>query len=279
MIYSLTSLYLLSLSLSLYILHHSPTRTMKLLHLLPLAAAGSALVLPQEQVLEGVSIEDHHFDIVDEVVAKKDYVVSEASSMFERYFQGAKEKSQDAWAQITESSSNALDAAFDKAEEATEAIQDKAYDTASGVRSWMDNAYDTFDEGHHGPHHPHHPPHHGKPNMTVYQLIAESKYTTKLAKALSEYPDLVDALNSTKSNFTVFAPTDKAFDKIPHHGDKPSKEMIKAFLSYHVRNTSSNGVYTVADNIRTGCSRLRSGSKSPVHPHLPYSPQVRPPWL
>ena len=71
---------------------------------------------------------------------------------------------------------------------------------------------------HHGPPHhgppehgrpgkgPHHPPHHHKPNMTVYQLIAGSKYTTKLAKLISEYDDLVEALNSTKANYTVFAP-------------------------------------------------------------------------
>ncbi|KAK5175003.1 uncharacterized protein LTR77_000139 [Saxophila tyrrhenica] len=208
---------------------------MKFLHLLPLAAATSALVLPQEEVFEDVSIENHHRDWVDEVVAEKDHVVSEASSMFEKYFQGAKDKTQDAWASITETSSNALDAAFDQANDASETAQSKVYDAASGVQSWVDSALEdareTFDEGHHRPHHP---PHHGKPNMTVYQLISESKYTTKLAKAISEFDDLVEALNSTISNYTVFAPTDKAFDKIPMHGEKPSKEMIKAFLSYHV---------------------------------------------
>ena len=70
--------------------------------------------------------------------------------------------------------------------------------------------------------------------MTVFQLIAESKYTTKLAKFISEYDDLVEALNSTSANYTVFAPTDKAFDKIPKHAPKPSKEQLKMFLSYHV---------------------------------------------
>lgn len=93
---------------------------------------------------------------------------------------------------------------------------------------------------HHGP--PHHgPPHHGpphhphdKPNQTVYQLISESKYTTKLAKLINDYPDLVEALNGTKANYTVFAPTDKAFEKIPDHAHKPSKEQLKKLLSYHV---------------------------------------------
>ena len=214
---------------------------MKFLQLLPLAAATSALVLPQEQVFGDISVEDRHTSILDEVVAKKDHVVSEASSMFESYFNAAKEKSRDAWTHITETSSNALDQAFDKAQDVSESAQDKVYDAASGVQSWIDSAmdqvHDTVDHDHRKPHHP---PHHGKPNMTVYQLIAESKYTTKLAKALSDYPDLIDALNSTKANFTVFAPTDKAFDKIPMHGKKPSKEMIKAFLSYHVCLRSSS---------------------------------------
>jgi len=65
-------------------------------------------------------------------------------------------------------------------------------------------------------------------------LISESKYTTTLTKYINEYDDLVDALNSTKGNFTVFAPTDKAFEKIPKDAPKPSKEFIKKFLEYHV---------------------------------------------
>ena len=76
--------------------------------------------------------------------------------------------------------------------------------------------------------------HHGKPNLTVYQLIAESKYTTKLAKLINEYPDLVKALNGTAANYTVFAPIDHAFEKIPEDAPKPSKEDLKKVLEYHV---------------------------------------------
>ncbi|KAF2131138.1 FAS1 domain-containing protein [Dothidotthia symphoricarpi CBS 119687] len=86
---------------------------------------------------------------------------------------------------------------------------------------------------HHGP--PHHgKPHHGKPNMTVYELISKSKYTTKLAKLIDKYDDLVETLNSTKANYTIFAPTDEAFEKIPDHGKHPSKEQLKDILLYHV---------------------------------------------
>jgi len=101
------------------------------------------------------------------------------------------------------------------------------------------------DGDHDHPHPPHHgggehgPPHHGPPfhhksNMTVYQLISTSNYTTKLAKWVDEYPDIVKALNGTESNFTLFAPTDRAFEKIPEHHHKPSKELLKKILSYHI---------------------------------------------
>jgi len=70
--------------------------------------------------------------------------------------------------------------------------------------------------------------------MTVYELISKSKYTTKLAKLINEYDDLVDLLNGTTANFTVFAPTDKAFEKIPDHAPKPSKEFLKKVLTHHV---------------------------------------------
>jgi len=70
--------------------------------------------------------------------------------------------------------------------------------------------------------------------VSVYELIAESKYTTKLAALINEYPDLVQLLNGTTANFTVFAPTNSAFEKIPEHAPKPSKDEIKQILFYHI---------------------------------------------
>lgn len=207
---------------------------MKFSHILPFVAASSALVVPPEQVFEDVSIENNHRGWFEDVVAEKDEVLAEASSLFEHYFRGVKEKSKDAWNSIREHSRNAVDEAFDVAFDASETARDKVYDAGSGMQSWIDSALEDVHEAVEE-HRPRRPPHHKKPNQTVYQLIAESKYTTKLAKLISEYDDLVEALNSTKANFTVFAPTDKALEKIPNHGDhKPSKEMIKKFLSYHV---------------------------------------------
>jgi len=68
----------------------------------------------------------------------------------------------------------------------------------------------------------------------VYELISKSKYTTKLAAAIDEFPDLVEVLNGTKANYTLFAPTDRAFEKIPKHAPKPPKEFLEKLLTYHV---------------------------------------------
>ncbi|KAK9773364.1 putative Fasciclin domain-containing protein [Seiridium cardinale] len=84
-------------------------------------------------------------------------------------------------------------------------------------------------KGHHG-----HRGHHGPSNLTIYQAIQFSKYSTKFAKLVDEYPDIVKALNSTKHNITAFVPTDKAFDKIPEHHKKPSKEFIEKVIEYHL---------------------------------------------
>jgi uncharacterized surface protein with fasciclin (FAS1) repeats len=203
---------------------------MKFTHILPLVAASSAFVLP-EQVLNDLAIEDHHEEWLTRVAEEKDHAMSQASSLFDKYIIGAKEKVQNAWDDAVDFSSSALDDAFDKANDVAETAQDEAQDIQSWIESKVDDVESAFDRPHRRPHHP---PHHGKPNLTVYELIAGSKYTTKLAKLISEFDELVEALNSTKANYTVFAPTDKALEKIPTHGEKPPKELIKAFLSYHV---------------------------------------------
>ena len=77
------------------------------------------------------------------------------------------------------------------------------------------------------------PRHQHKSNKTIFQTISESNYTTELAKLISEYDDLVSLLNSTEANYTIFAPTDDAFKKLPKH-DKASKELVKRVLIYHI---------------------------------------------
>ncbi|ORY67648.1 Fasciclin domain-containing protein [Pseudomassariella vexata] len=80
--------------------------------------------------------------------------------------------------------------------------------------------------GHHGKH--------GRTNLTIYEVIQASNYTQKIAKLIDEYPDIVKTLNSTEANYTMFVPTDNAFEKIPEHHKKPPKEYIEKLLAYHV---------------------------------------------
>ncbi|TKA68510.1 hypothetical protein B0A49_06527, partial [Cryomyces minteri] len=216
---------------------------MKFSHILPLAALGAAFVIPEEQVLSEVAIEDHHGaanSLLDRLPSK-DQVIDTIKNTYD---------------EVTRSSKNAFDEAVEYAAEAGNDFTSKLQDTAFDAESWIDSSLTSWDDldilgggdkhpphhdhpPHHGP--PHHgPPHHGgphhghKPNMTVYQLISESKYTTKLAKLINDDEDLVKLLNGTAANYTVFAPTDRAFEKIPEHAPEPSKEMIKKLLSYHV---------------------------------------------
>lgn len=153
--------------------------------------------------------------------------------------------------QLIDNAQSVLDDAFSKVKDGAKDVYGKMHHAGCDVESWLegsqfDDSVTNFEEDHDHPHHPphdgphhgrpHHPhdPHHEKPNRTVYELINESKYTTKLAKLINEYDDLVKLLNGTKANYTVFAPTDEAFEKIPEHGHKPSKEVLKNILLYHV---------------------------------------------
>ncbi|PTB65855.1 FAS1 domain-containing protein [Trichoderma citrinoviride] len=82
-----------------------------------------------------------------------------------------------------------------------------------------------------GGHHHHHGHKHGDESFTIYELIQKSKYTTKFAKILDEHPDVVDVLNSTKANHTLFVPVDSAFDE---DHKKPDKEFVEKALLYHI---------------------------------------------
>lgn len=208
--------------------------------ILPLAAITTAFILPDQQVMEQIAIEKQP----------------------QSYFDQFKGSIEEAWSRVEDSfkdtvalGENAIDIAINAATDASKKAAAKfechhsmmAFD----AQGWLDSTVETFedldiddmfDHPHKKPHkkpkhpkHPHHGHHpHHKPNQTVYQLIAGSKYTTKLAKLIDEYPDLVEVLNGTAANYTVFAPTDKAFEKIPDHGKKPSKELIHKVLAYHV---------------------------------------------
>ncbi|KAL1628854.1 hypothetical protein SLS54_001543 [Diplodia seriata] len=230
---------------------------MKFAGLLPLAALGAALVIPDEAMLHELATQSESHDTlthpehpIDGLKDALNDLVDDTRDEFESVEFGLRDPFHDA--------KDVLGDAFDKIVDAEDAVWEKIHESGFD----MDGEFSPSpppprDEPpherpphhgppHHGPPHdgpphdkpphkgkPHHPPHH-KPNQTVYELIAKSKYTTKLAKLINDDPELVKLLNGTTANFTVFAPTDKAFEKIPKHGKEPSKEFIKKVLLYHI---------------------------------------------
>lgn len=205
---------------------------MKSFSLLPLAALASAIVIPDAETARSLRIQEPQ--TVWDKLPSTDELWSDWADVKDQIKKTA--------GCAKHKLGNALDAAYETAIE-----YDDKFQTAFAGDAWLTEVEDQQDvvenpPPHHGPPHhgppghrrPHHPPHHGPPNQTVYELIAKSKYTTHLAKLINEYPDLVELLNGTKANYTVFAPIDSAFEKIPKHAPKPSKEQLKKILTYHV---------------------------------------------
>lgn len=201
--------------------------------LLPLAALTSAFVIPDEQLTEQIIVESQ----------KSSSFIDKLHHNAEEAWTGFEETLKDAAAFSENAIDNAINAATDAGQWAKSSFECHTSMMKFDTQKWLDSAVfavegaDVFSKDHHKQ--PHHPPHHGhgphhKPNKTVYELIASSKYTTKLAQLINEYPDLVEILNGTAANYTVFAPTDAAFEKIPKHHKQPSKELIKKVLAYHV---------------------------------------------
>ena len=195
---------------------------MKYFDLLPLAALATAFVIPDDEVMSQVAIVSHQFPppTVNEHPSKTD-------------IKGFLHEAENKFSKIIGASKNAFDQAIEHADTTFEDAQKACHQTAFDTKSWLESkAEDVEEKVNHikesGKH-----CHHCKPNMTVYELIAKSKYTTKLAALINEYDDLVQLLNGTTANFTVFAPIDKAFEKIPEHAPKPSKEQLKEVLLYH----------------------------------------------
>ncbi|KAK3062366.1 hypothetical protein LTR53_019404, partial [Teratosphaeriaceae sp. CCFEE 6253] len=155
-------------------------------------------------VLSQIAIEDHHRPSgwYQEAVEAKD----ETLRGLKKHVGEATDLSKQALGTIVKSTKGALDEAFELAEKTADTAGSKYHDATASIESWLqtegDELYSSFDgphddpphhgPPHHDPDHDHPPPHHGHgpPNQTIYQLISESKYTTKLAKLINKYDDL-----------------------------------------------------------------------------------------
>ena len=199
---------------------------MRVSSLLPLAALGASFVIPDAEVMSQVAIEPQSRPSISDKLPSK----SDLENVIDDF--------QNTISEFLKTSKNAFGEAVDSADEALDETKTNCHQKLSAAESWIKtNAANAeaklseFEElgkhGHHGGHHKH------KPNKTIYQLISSSEYTTRLAALVDEYDDLVTLLNGTAANYTLFAPVNSAFEKIPEHAPKPSKEELKSILLYH----------------------------------------------
>lgn len=96
-----------------------------------------------------------------------------------------------------------------------------------GIETALYEDYDSDSEAERKPRHP-------AFNMTIYEIISRSKHTKKFVALVNKYDSIVELLNSTEANHTLFAPTEEAFEHIPDGAKEPSEEFIKDMVSYHI---------------------------------------------
>ena len=217
---------------------HRPVAIMKLFHLLPLLSLRAAYVIPSEEVLEDLSLQKEDQQQIKETVHDAN-----------KNIQNTLDDTLDSLKDLVDSDSDAQDG-FD-AESWFDHIKDYALNDPDDDNHEEKAKYEEdiinqklpFPLSHLPL--PHHRPSHSN-NKTIYQLLSTSKYTTTLTKIINEDESLVHLLNKTTKDdsdvgkITIFAPTDRAFAKLPPHLPHPSKEFIRAVLRYHI----APGVYT-----------------------------------
>ncbi|KAJ5126909.1 hypothetical protein N7448_007688 [Penicillium atrosanguineum] len=67
---------------------------------------------------------------------------------------------------------------------------------------------------------------------TIWELINESAKTSRLANLMKNTDYLVNVLNSTTANYTLFAPTNSALERLLD--EEPLTELLKQIEHYHV---------------------------------------------
>ncbi|OIW22958.1 fasciclin domain-containing protein [Coniochaeta ligniaria NRRL 30616] len=170
---------------------------MKFIQTLPYVALATAFVLPDVETLKQLALTE----TPDEVHALWDDIPDTADAIFGNL--------KDKVSSVKQDFHTAIELALDEE---------------------IDDAFDLADHPGHG-HHGHHGHDHTS-NLTIYQLISKSPYTTNFTKLVDEYDDIVELLNSTKANYTLFVPVDSAFAHLPDK--KPSKEFVEAVVRYHI---------------------------------------------
>ncbi|KAI0597254.1 Fasciclin domain-containing protein [Biscogniauxia sp. FL1348] len=183
--------------------------------LLPFVATAAAVVIPDETTANQLVLETQQQQQQQQVKAGKTPYLSSW------------------WGDLTsilDDLRNTADETFALSLDFFEGQISKAGEVLPEINLLSPSEQDASGEHHHPP-----PGHHHVTNLTVYQAIKASNYTKRFVALVDEFPDIVESLNSTEANSTLFVPLDKAFEKIPHHGDgKPPKEFLEKVVKYHI---------------------------------------------
>lgn len=181
---------------------------MKVAGILPLTALAAAFVLPEPEVFRQVATEDHRADDASwwDKIPTKDSIVSTLEDGIDSLSAGVET--------FVESIDRKFRDGFEQAFVNEEDEDDDTIDIEIADR-------------------PKHGHHHHSFNLTIYEIISKSNHTKKFVELVNEYDDIVDLLNSTTANYTLFVPVDSAFEHIPDD-KKPSKEFVESVLKYHI---------------------------------------------
>lgn len=173
---------------------------MRFIQTLPLVALAAAFVLPDAETLEQLAL-----DVPERAHALWDDVSDGADAVFGNL--------KDKVSSIKQDFQSAIEQALDHE------IDDDGLDIAD----WPGHGH----HGHHGPHH--------TSDKTIYELISKNPHSSNFTKLVNEYDDIVEMLNSTKDDYTLFVPVNSAFAHLPDHGGKkPPKEFVEALVRYHI---------------------------------------------
>lgn len=71
-------------------------------------------------------------------------------------------------------------------------------------------------------------------DKTIWELIKESDYASKFAKLVEKHKHVKNHLDDTKNDYTVFVPTNDAFEHMEKMHGKISSEFLEEILEYHI---------------------------------------------
>ena len=96
------------------------------------------------------------------------------------------------------------------------------------------------------------------PSGSIVKLVQDNSDLSTLESALTKFPDLVTALSSTTSEYTVFAPDNAAFTALLSAIGQTSlddipEDVLREVLEYHVIASAESSFFSTHGRTRDYC--------------------------